>query len=120
MKNIYFYDSSKKAKVEFIPLKKDTVKIYVCGPTVYDNSHLGHARSAIAFDLLHRELKANGYEVIFAKNFTDIDDKIIKKMNEENKSLEEITSFYISNYKNDMETLNILPNTFEPKATENL
>ena len=120
MKNIYFYDSSKKAKVEFIPLKKDTVKIYVCGPTVYDNSHLGHARSAIAFDLLHRVLKANGYEVIFAKNFTDIDDKIIKKMNEENKSLEEITSFYISNYKNDMETLNILPNTFEPKATENL
>jgi cysteinyl-tRNA synthetase len=120
MKNIYFYDSSKKAKVEFIPLKKDTVKIYVCGPTVYDNSHLGHARSTIAFDLLHRVLKANGYEVIFAKNFTDIDDKIIKKMNEENKSLEEITSFYISNYKNDMETLNILPNTFEPKATENL
>ena len=120
MKNIYFYDSSKKAKVEFIPLKKDIIKIYVCGPTVYDNSHLGHARSAIAFDLLHRVLKANGYEVIFAKNFTDIDDKIIKKMNEENKSLEEITSFYISNYKNDMETLNILPNTFEPKATENL
>lgn len=120
MKNVYFYDSSKKAKVEFIPLKKDIVKIYVCGPTVYDNSHLGHARSAIAFDLLHRVLKANGYEVIFAKNFTDIDDKIIKKMNEENKSLEEITSFYINNYKNDMETLNILPNTFEPKATENL
>ena len=120
MKNIYFYDSSKKAKVEFIPLKKDTVKIYVCGPTVYDNSHLGHARSAIAFDLLHRVLKANGYEVIFAKNFTDIDDKIIKKMNEENKSLEEITSFYINNYKSDMEALNILPNTFEPKATENL
>ncbi|WP_198304585.1 cysteine--tRNA ligase [Arcobacter vandammei] len=120
MKKIYFYDSSKKSKVEFISLKKDIVKIYVCGPTVYDNSHLGHARSAIAFDLLHRVLKANGYEVFMAKNFTDIDDKIIKKMNESGKSLEEITSFYINAYKNDMNSLNILPNSFEPKATANL
>lgn len=120
MKKIYFYDSSKKSKVEFISLVENKVKIYVCGPTVYDNSHLGHARSAIAFDLLHRVLKANGYEVIFAKNFTDIDDKIIKKMKEENKSLEEITNFYIKTYKNDMETLNILPNSIEPKATANL
>ena len=120
MKKIYFYDTSKKTKVEFVSLKPNIAKIYVCGPTVYDNSHLGHARSAIAFDLLHRVLKANGYEVVFAKNFTDIDDKIIKKMKEENKSLEEITTFYIKNYKNDMEILNILPNSFEPKATENL
>ena len=120
MKKIYFYDTSKKTKVEFASLKENIAKIYVCGPTVYDNSHLGHARSAIAFDLLHRVLKANGYEVVFAKNFTDIDDKIIKKMKEEGKSLEEITTFYIKNYKNDMEILNILPNSFEPKATENL
>ena len=120
MKKIYFYDTSKKTKVEFVSLKPNIAKIYVCGPTVYDNSHLGHARSAIAFDLLHRVLKANGYEVVFAKNFTDIDDKIIKKMKEENKSLEEITTFYIKTYKNDMEILNILPNSFEPKATENL
>ena len=120
MKKIYFYDTSKKTKVEFVSLKDNLVKIYVCGPTVYDNSHLGHARSAIAFDLLHRVLKSNGFEVVFAKNFTDIDDKIIKKMKEEGKSLEEITTFYIKNYKNDMEILNILPNSFEPKATENL
>ena len=120
MKKIYFYDTSKKTKVEFVSLKPNIAKIYVCGPTVYDNSHLGHARSAIAFDLLHRVLKSNGFEVVFAKNFTDIDDKIIKKMKEENKSLEEITTFYIKNYKNDMEILNILPNSFEPKATENL
>ena len=120
MKKIYFYDTSKKTKVEFVSLKPNIAKIYVCGPTVYDNSHLGHARSAIAFDLLHRVLKANGYEVVFAKNFTDIDDKIIKKMKEECKTLEEITNFYIKNYKNDMEILNILPNSFEPKATENL
>ena len=120
MKKIYFYDTSKKTKVEFVSLKPNIAKIYVCGPTVYDNSHLGHARSAIAFDLLHRVLKANGYEVVFAKNFTDIDDKIIKKMKEEGKSLDEITNFYIKTYKNDMEILNILTNSFEPKATENL
>ena len=79
MKKIYFYDTSKKAKVEFVSLKESLVKIYVCGPTVYDNSHLGHARSAIAFDLLHRVLKANGYEVVFAKNFTDIDERLSKR-----------------------------------------
>ena len=120
MNKIHIYDSVKKEKIEFVSIKENIAKIYVCGPTVYDDSHLGHARSAIAFDLLHRVLKANGYEVVFAKNFTDIDDKIIKKMKEENKSLEEITTFYIKNYKNDMEILNILPNSFEPKATENL
>jgi cysteinyl-tRNA synthetase len=81
---------------------------------------LGHARSAIAFDLLHRVLKANDYKVIMTKNFTDIDDKIIKKMNDSSKSLEEITTTYINAYKADMKALNILDNTIEPKATENL
>ncbi|WP_034255248.1 cysteine--tRNA ligase [Aliarcobacter lanthieri] len=120
MKKIYIYDSSKKEKVEFHSIKPNIAKIYVCGPTVYDDSHLGHARSAIAFDLLHRVLKANSYEVIMTKNFTDIDDKIIKKMNESDKTLKEITNFYINAYKNDMNSLNILPNSIEPKATENL
>ncbi|RBQ27317.1 cysteine--tRNA ligase [Arcobacter sp. CECT 9188] len=120
MKKIYIYDSSKKEKVEFNSIKPNIAKIYVCGPTVYDDSHLGHARSAIAFDLLHRVLKANSYEVIMTKNFTDIDDKIIKKMNESSKTLKEITNFYINAYKNDMNSLNILPNSIEPKATENL
>ncbi|MFY9093576.1 cysteine--tRNA ligase, partial [Aliarcobacter butzleri] len=89
-------------------------------PTVYDDSHLGHARSAIAFDLLHRVLKANDYEVTMTKNFTDIDDKIIKKMYETKKTLEDITNQYINAYKADMKALNILDNTIEPKATENL
>ncbi|MDX3959593.1 cysteine--tRNA ligase [Aliarcobacter skirrowii] len=120
MEKIFLFDSSKKEKVEFKSIKDGIVKIYVCGPTVYDNSHLGHARSAIAFDLLHRVLKLNGYEVIMTKNFTDIDDKIIKKMNQSGKSLEDITSFYIDLYKKDMEALNILPNSLEPKATLNL
>jgi cysteinyl-tRNA synthetase len=117
---LHIYDSVKKEKVEFNSIVPNVAKIYVCGPTVYDDSHLGHARSAIAFDLLHRVLKANDYEVIMTKNFTDIDDKIIKKMNESNKSLEEITTTYINTYKADMKALNILDNTIEPKATENL
>jgi cysteinyl-tRNA synthetase len=120
MKTVVFYDSVKKTKETFVPLNDHSVKIYVCGPTVYDDSHLGHARSAVAFDLLHRVLKANGYNVVMTKNFTDIDDKIINKMAQTGKSLEEITSFYISEYKNDMQQLNVLPNTYEPKATENL
>jgi len=120
MNKLFIYDSVKKQKVEFEPIKKDEVKVYVCGPTVYDDSHLGHARSAIAFDLLHRVLKANNYNVCMTKNFTDIDDKIIKKMYETKRTLEDITIEYINAYKNDMESLNILPNSLEPKATQNL
>lgn len=117
---LFVYDSVKKEKIEFQPIKNNDVKVYVCGPTVYDDSHLGHARSAIAFDILHRTLKTNNYNVIMTKNFTDIDDKIIKKMNDTNKSLEEVTNHYIDAYKNDMQILNILDNTLEPKATQNL
>lgn len=117
---IEIFDSVKKEKVVFEAIKNNDVKIYVCGPTVYDDSHLGHARSAIAFDLLHRVLKANGFNVFMTKNFTDIDDKIIKKMNETRRTLEDVTLQYINAYKNDMKTLNILPNSLEPKATENL
>ncbi|XPV69016.1 MAG: cysteine--tRNA ligase [Halarcobacter sp.] len=120
MNKLFIYDSVKKQKVPFEAIKDKQVKVYVCGPTVYDDSHLGHARSAIAFDLLHRVLKANNYDVIMTKNFTDIDDKIIKKMYETKRTLEDITSEYINAYKNDMEILNILPNSLEPKATQNL
>ncbi|MFV0562927.1 cysteine--tRNA ligase [Malaciobacter mytili] len=120
MKKLHLFDSVKKEKVVFQPIKDNDVKVYVCGPTVYDDAHLGHARSAIAFDLLHRVLKANNYNVTMTKNFTDIDDKIIKKMNETNNYLEEITNHYINSYKKDMNSLNILENTLEPKATQNL
>ena len=120
MSKIYLYDSRAKQKLEFISQEKDKAKIYVCGPTVYDDAHLGHARSAIVFDILHRVLKANNYEVTMAKNFTDVDDKIINKMKDSGKTLEEITEFYIKSYKNDMNSLNILQNTIEPKATDNI
>ncbi len=114
------YNSLSKKKEEFIPIEKNKAKIYVCGPTVYDDAHLGHARSALAFDLLRRVLKADGYQVTFVKNFTDIDDKIIAKMDESGKSLEEIVSKYIQRYKEDMQALGIEDADIEPKATESI
>lgn len=118
--DIFLFDSVQKKKVLFEPQEEGKVVIYVCGPTVYDDAHLGHARSAIVFDILHRVFKVNSYDVTMAKNFTDIDDKIIKKMQESGKSLEEITTFYINRYKNDMDKLHILDNTLEPYATKNI
>jgi cysteinyl-tRNA synthetase len=120
LKDIFLYDSVKKEKQLFQSQEKNKATIYVCGPTVYDDAHLGHARSAIVFDILHRVLKINGYKVTMTKNFTDIDDKIIKKMENSDKTLEEITTFYINSYKNDMAKLNILENTIEPYATQNI
>jgi cysteinyl-tRNA synthetase len=114
------YDSHLKEKVEFKPIKDKEVRIYVCGPTVYDDAHLGHARSSISFDLLRRTLEALGYKVTFVKNFTDIDDKIINKMNTTGKSLKEITEYYINSYLKDMKALNVKRADIEPKATETL
>ncbi len=114
------YDTTKKVKVKFFPQEPNLARVYICGPTVYDDAHLGHARSAISFDILHRVLKANGYKVIVAKNFTDIDDKIINKSSQTGKSLKDITNYYIQRYQDDMSNLNILQNTIEPKATENI
>jgi cysteinyl-tRNA synthetase len=114
------YNSHTKQKEKFIPIKDNDVKIYVCGPTVYDDAHLGHARSSISFDLLRRTLECNRYNVIFVKNFTDIDDKIINKMNQTGKSLKEITEFYIDSYLRDMSALNVQRADIEPKATESL
>ena len=114
------YDSVKKIKRQFIPLIKDKVSLYVCGPTVYDNAHLGHAKSALVFDLLTRVLKANGYDVIYARNITDIDDKIIKKSIEQNKTIKEITDFYTEAFHKEMSLLGISRPNIEPKATESL
>jgi cysteinyl-tRNA synthetase len=118
--SLHLYDSVLKQKVKFVSQEENKAKVYVCGPTVYDDAHLGHARSAIVFDLLHRVLIVNGYDVTLAKNFTDIDDKIIKKIKSSNTTLEQLTSSYINSYLEDMKSLNILPNTIEPKATNNI
>lgn len=114
------YDSVQKTKVPFESIKKGEASIYVCGPTVYDDAHLGHARSALAFDLLARTLKTLGYRVTMGKNFTDIDDKIIKKVEETGKSLEEITTLYINRYLEEMDALGVVRSDIEPKATESL
>jgi len=117
---MYIYDSVQKTKLPFDPINKGEASIYVCGPTVYDDAHLGHARSSLAFDLLSRTLKAHGYNVTMGKNFTDIDDKIIKKVEETGKSMEEITSFYIARYIEEMSALGVQRADIEPKATESL
>ena len=114
------YDSLSKKKLPFKPISEGLARIYACGPTVYDDAHLGHAKSAVSFDLLRRVLQAEDYEVKFARNFTDIDDKILKKMAETDKSLEEITEFYTRRYLQDMSALNVADASISPKATENI
>ena len=117
---MHIYNSKTKQKEKFFPLNENEVKIYVCGPTVYDDAHLGHARSAISFDLLRRVLEAKNYKVTFVKNYTDIDDKILKKMQESGESLDEITTYYIDRYELDMQKLNIIHPTITPKATDSI
>lgn len=114
------YDSLSKKKLPFKPISEGLARIYACGPTVYDDAHLGHAKSAVSFDLLRRVLQAEGYEVKFARNFTDIDDKILKKMAQSGKSLEEITELYTRRYLQDMSALNVADANISPKATENI
>lgn len=114
------YDSTKKTKLPFEPIHANRVSIYVCGPTVYDDAHLGHAKSALSFDLLARTLRVIGFEVTMGKNFTDIDDKIIKKMAQTGQSLEELTSGYIQRYLEDMDAIGVRRADIEPKATETL
>lgn len=103
---------------DLVALSGREVSIYLCGPTVYDDAHLGHARSAVCFDLLRRALIAQGFCVKFARNYTDIDDKILKKMADQNLSLKELTNAYIKAYEADMSALNILKPDFTPRATE--
>lgn len=112
------FDSVRKQKVAFEPIKSGKASIYLCGPTVYDDAHLGHAKSAVSFDLLRRVLIELGYEVKFVRNYTDIDDKILKKMSETGKSLEEITQRYIASYEADMSALNVMQPDIKPKATQ--
>ncbi|MGB9169351.1 MAG: cysteine--tRNA ligase [Nitrososphaeraceae archaeon] len=101
-------------------VKNNTVKIYVCGVTVYDDSHIGHARTILIFDVLHRYLKSKGYNVDFVQNFTDVDDKIIKKAKDIGISPKEVSEKYIQKYFDDFSRLNLLPDITYPKATEHI
>jgi len=117
---MFIYDTVTKTKREFVPLEANRASLYVCGPTVYDDAHLGHAKSALVFDLLRRVLEAEGYEVTYARNITDIDDKIIKRAAEAGIGIHELTDTYTEAYHRDMAALGVRRPTLEPKATESL
>lgn len=106
------YNTLSKTKEEFIPIEPGKASIYACGPTVYNLFHLGNARPFVTFDTLRRYLEYRGYEVHFCQNFTDIDDKIIQKANQEGVSIETISERYIKEYYIDADQLGILRPTF--------
>jgi cysteinyl-tRNA synthetase len=114
------YNTLTGKKEPFQSLHPKTVRMYVCGVTVYDYCHIGHARSALVFDVIRRYLEFSGYQVAFVKNFTDVDDKIIKRANERSVSCDAITAEFIEAYYQDMGKLGIRRATNEPKATEHM
>ncbi len=114
------YNTMTKRKEEFVPLEEGKVKMYVCGPTVYNYIHIGNARPMIVFDTVRRYFEYKGYEVNFVSNFTDVDDKIIKKAIEEGVSSDEISKRYIAECKKDMAAMNVKPATKHPLATEEI
>jgi cysteinyl-tRNA synthetase len=118
--SLRIYNTLTKKKEEFIPFRKGKVAMYVCGVTVYDRCHIGHARAAVVFDVIFRFLRYLGYEVTYVRNYTDVDDKIIKRANQEGVSCQEIAERYIREYEEDMGALGTERPTHEPRATENI
>ncbi|NLJ95820.1 MAG: cysteine--tRNA ligase [Clostridiales bacterium] len=114
------YNTLTQQKEEFNPIEKNKVRMYVCGPTVYNYIHIGNARPAIFFDTVRRYFEYKGYDVNYVLNFTDVDDKIIKKALDEGVNPKEVSERYIGEYKKDMEALNVLEATYHPKATEEI
>ncbi|MBD3330289.1 cysteine--tRNA ligase [Candidatus Peregrinibacteria bacterium] len=114
------YNSLGKKKEEFKPIEENKVKFYVCGPTVYDVAHLGHGRSAVCFDVIRKYFEYKGYDVHFVSNYTDIDDKMINRANEEGISVSELAERIIPEYKFDYEKLGVKPPSVQPKATEHI
>ena len=114
------FNTLTRRKEEFVPLEEGKVKMYVCGPTVYNLIHIGNARPMIIFDTVRRYMEYKGYEVNYVSNFTDVDDKIIKKAIEECVSAEEISTRYIKECKKDMADMNVKPATTAPQATQEI
>jgi cysteinyl-tRNA synthetase len=117
---IRLYNTLSRKKEELVPVTPGKVGLYACGATVYDHSHVGHARSSIVFDVLYRYLTTSGFDVTYVRNFTDIDDKIINKANTEKRDWKEIGDMYTASFREDMANLNVLSPTHEPKATEHI
>ncbi len=114
------FNTLSRTKEEFVPLEPGKVKMYVCGPTVYNLIHIGNARPMIVFDTVRRYFEYKGYEVTYVSNFTDVDDKIIKKANEEGVDSSEISSRYIEECRKDMAGMNVRPATVHPQATQEI
>lgn len=117
---LHLYNSLTRTKEPFVAINPGKIGMYVCGITVYDHCHLGHARSMVCFDVIIRYLRSQGYEVTFVRNITDIDDKIIARANERNIPIEELTAYYIAAMHEDIRALNILPPDHEPRATQHI
>ncbi len=114
------FNTMSRTKEEFVPVDEKEVKIYACGPTVYNFIHIGNARPLCVFDVLRRYMEYRGYNVKFVQNFTDVDDKIIKRANEEGITFEEVSEKYIKEFWTDAHGLNFKDATVHPKATENI
>lgn len=114
------YNTLTRQKEEFVPITAGEAKIYACGPTVYNYIHIGNARPICVFDVLRRYMEYRGMKVTYVQNFTDVDDKIIRKANEENSDYLTVSQRYIEEYKTDAEGLNVRPATIHPLATENI
>ena len=114
------YNTLTRKKEEFLPLSQGEIKMYICGPTVYNYIHMGNARPMCVFDVLRRYFEYRGYKVTYVQNFTDIDDKLIRRANEEGATVPEIAEKYIKEYKIDATGLNVREATIHPRATENI
>ncbi len=117
---IVIHDTLTRTKTPLTPERPGEIRMYVCGVTVYDVCHIGHARSAIVFDVIQRYLRARGYAVTFVKNFTDVDDKIIARAKAEGQSPREIAERYIAEFRADMHAIGVAPADIEPKATDHI
>ena len=114
------YNTMTRQKEEFVPMEEGKVKMYVCGPTVYDYIHIGNARPYVVFDTVRRYLEYKGYEVTYVQNFTDVDDKIINRANKEGKTMAEISNKYIEEAFRDADGLNVKRATVHPRVTEEM
>ena len=118
--SIVIYNSLKNTKEKFIPINKNNIKLYVCGPTVYDYPHIGNARSVVVYDIIYRILKHFYKRVTYVRNITDIDDKIIIKAHKDNKSIQEIVTYYSKVFDHNAKFLNCLSPDIEPKVTDHI
>jgi len=114
------FNTLSRRKEDFVPVVPGEARVYVCGVTVYDLCHIGHARSAIVFDIIRRYLRFRGFAVTFVKNYTDVDDKIIQRANEEGVTASAVSERYIAEYQTDMASIGVAPADREPKATEHI